>query len=91
MVSASSRLGIDGHIEIISLDENVSNSLLALDNQFTEPVQIIDMCKEAIAGQLPTEFQLPLTFKANMYSSSNDFVEDWIPSSLPKASLSACK
>ncbi|MCV6638602.1 filamentous hemagglutinin N-terminal domain-containing protein [Candidatus Albibeggiatoa sp. nov. NOAA] len=85
LVSASSRLGIDGNIEITSPDENVSGGLLALDNHFVEQVKIRDTCKEAIAGQLPTEFQLPLTFKANMHRFPNDFVNDWIPSAMPRS------
>ncbi|WP_353571366.1 filamentous hemagglutinin N-terminal domain-containing protein [Candidatus Albibeggiatoa sp. nov. BB20] len=79
-ISASSRLGIDGSIEIISPDETVSNSLLSLENSFFKPIKIRDMCKEAIANQLPTEFQVPLSFKANIFKRPNDFMGDWIPS-----------
>ncbi|MEK7991134.1 MAG: hypothetical protein VSS52_009030, partial [Thiotrichaceae bacterium] len=80
LVSASSELGIDGNVQIDSPTENVSSSLLNLSNNFAEQVQIKDACKTAIAGQLPTEFQLPLTLKVNMYRFPNYFIEDWMPS-----------
>ncbi|MCV6638798.1 filamentous hemagglutinin N-terminal domain-containing protein [Candidatus Albibeggiatoa sp. nov. NOAA] len=91
LVSASSRLGIDGNIEITSPDETISSGLLTLNKNFSELAQIKDACKTAIAGQLPTEFQPPLTFKINMYRFSNDFVEDWIPSAASRLRLSDCK
>ncbi|MCV6637605.1 hypothetical protein [Candidatus Albibeggiatoa sp. nov. NOAA] len=59
-MSASSRLGIDGNIEITSPDKTVSTGLLHLNKNFSEQAQIKDVCKAAIAGQLPTEFQPPL-------------------------------
>ncbi|WP_353572102.1 filamentous hemagglutinin N-terminal domain-containing protein [Candidatus Albibeggiatoa sp. nov. BB20] len=91
LVSASSRLGIDGNIEITSPDETVSSGLLSLNKSFAEQAQIKDVCKAAIAGQLPTEFQPPLTLKVNMYRFQNDFVGDWIPSlAAPNLRLSAC-
>jgi hypothetical protein len=81
LVSASSRLGIDGNIEIISPDETISDGLLSLNKNFAKKIQIKDACKKAIAGQLPTEFEMPLTLKVNMYRFPNDFVDDWMPSS----------
>jgi filamentous hemagglutinin family protein len=80
LVSASSQLGIDGNVQIDSPTENVSSSLLALNNHFVEQVAIRDMCQEATKGQLATEFQFPLSFKINTYHQLNDFIEDWIPS-----------
>ncbi|WP_353570393.1 filamentous hemagglutinin N-terminal domain-containing protein [Candidatus Albibeggiatoa sp. nov. BB20] len=91
LVSASSRLGIDGNIEITSPDETISSGLLSLDKNFAKKVQIKDTCKAAIGGQLPTEFQPPLTLKVNMYRFQNDFVEDWIPSSALNSRLSTCQ
>ncbi|MCV6637610.1 filamentous hemagglutinin N-terminal domain-containing protein [Candidatus Albibeggiatoa sp. nov. NOAA] len=91
LVSASSRLGIDGSVKITSPDETISTGLLHLNKSFAEQIQIKDVCKAAIAGQLPTEFQPPLTFKVNMYRFSNDFVDDWIPSSASRLRLSICK
>ncbi|MCV6638796.1 filamentous hemagglutinin N-terminal domain-containing protein [Candidatus Albibeggiatoa sp. nov. NOAA] len=82
LVSASSRLGIDGNIEITSPDETISTGLLHLAKNFAEQAKINDTCKTAIAGQLPTEFQQPLSLKVNMYRFKNDFVEDWIPSNV---------
>ena len=80
LVSASSRLGIDGNIDITSPDETISSGLLNLNKRFAEQVQITNACKAAVAGQLPMEFQPPLTFKVNMYHFPNNFIEDWIPS-----------
>ncbi|MCV6638800.1 filamentous hemagglutinin N-terminal domain-containing protein [Candidatus Albibeggiatoa sp. nov. NOAA] len=91
IVSASSRLGIDGNIEITSPDETVSTGLLHLNKSFAEQAQIKDACKAAIAGQLPTEFQPPLTFKVNMYRFSNHFIEDWIPSAISSLRLPTCQ
>ncbi|MCV6638799.1 filamentous hemagglutinin N-terminal domain-containing protein [Candidatus Albibeggiatoa sp. nov. NOAA] len=91
LVSASSRLGIDGNIEITSPDETISSGLLTLSKRFSEQIQIRDTCKAAIAGQLPTEFRPPLTFRANMYHFPNDFVEDWIPSSASRLRFSTCE
>lgn len=82
LVSASSRLGLDGNVEITSPDATISSGLLNLSKVFIKKLQIRDICKEAIAGQLPTEFQLPLTFKVNMYRFPNDFIGDWIPSNI---------
>ncbi|MCV6637588.1 filamentous hemagglutinin N-terminal domain-containing protein [Candidatus Albibeggiatoa sp. nov. NOAA] len=78
LVSASSQLGIDGHVQIDSPAENVSGGLLALNNHFSEQVAIKDTCREAVTGQLATEFQFPLSFRANMYRIQNDFVGNWI-------------
>ncbi|WP_353572101.1 filamentous hemagglutinin N-terminal domain-containing protein [Candidatus Albibeggiatoa sp. nov. BB20] len=91
LVSASSRLGIGGNIEITPPDETVSSGLLSLNKSFAEQAQIKDVCKAAIAGQLPTEFQQPLTLKVNMYRFQNDFVGNWIPSFTQHLNLSTCQ
>ncbi|WP_353572902.1 filamentous hemagglutinin N-terminal domain-containing protein [Candidatus Albibeggiatoa sp. nov. BB20] len=90
LVSASSRLGIDGNIEITPPDETVSGGLLNLNNDFVKRIQIRDACKTAIAGQLPTEFQLPLTFVVDLYHFPNNSIEDWIPSYSNQSELASC-
>ncbi|WP_353572348.1 filamentous hemagglutinin N-terminal domain-containing protein [Candidatus Albibeggiatoa sp. nov. BB20] len=77
LVSASSQLGIDGNVQIDSPDETVSSGLLVLGKSFTKRIQIYDACKTSLAGQLPTEFQLPLSFKVDLYQRPNDFIGDW--------------
>ncbi|MCV6639078.1 filamentous hemagglutinin N-terminal domain-containing protein [Candidatus Albibeggiatoa sp. nov. NOAA] len=77
LVSASSQLGIDGHVQIDSPAETVSNDLLHLDKSFIKSVQVHDACRAALAGQLPTEFQPPLSLKVSLYQRPNDFIGDW--------------
>ncbi|MEK7990581.1 MAG: filamentous hemagglutinin N-terminal domain-containing protein, partial [Thiotrichaceae bacterium] len=79
VISASSRLGIDGNVQIDSPDETVSNGLLTLNKRFAKRIELTNRCKATVANQLPTEFQQPLTFKVNMYRFPNDFMDDWIP------------
>ncbi|WP_353571367.1 filamentous hemagglutinin N-terminal domain-containing protein [Candidatus Albibeggiatoa sp. nov. BB20] len=90
LVSASSRLGIDGNIRIESPDETVSDGLLHLNNNFMKKVGIRNSCRAMVAGQVPTEFQLPFTFKANTYRFPNDFIGDWMPSSLAGTQPYSC-
>jgi hypothetical protein len=80
LVSASSRLGIDGNVQINSPIENVSGALLNLYRDFMHEVQIRDNCSISIAGQLPTEFKSILSLKVDLYHFPNYFIEDWIPS-----------
>ncbi|MCV6637295.1 filamentous hemagglutinin N-terminal domain-containing protein [Candidatus Albibeggiatoa sp. nov. NOAA] len=89
LVSASSQLGIDGNIEISSPDETISDGLLGLNKNFLEQAKLRDACQRAVAGQRPTEFEAPLTFKAKLFHRPNSFIGDWLPSDAFKQAM--CK
>ena len=77
LVSASSALGIDGNVQIDSPAETVSNDLIHLNNGFAKAIEVHDTCKKALTGQLPTEFQQPLSLTVDLYQRPNDFIGDW--------------
>ncbi|WP_353571586.1 filamentous hemagglutinin N-terminal domain-containing protein [Candidatus Albibeggiatoa sp. nov. BB20] len=87
LVSASSKLGIDGNIEISSPDETVSSGLLSLNKSFAEQAGFKNSCKGSIAGQRPTEFEAPLTLKASLYRRPNYLIGDWLPSDAYKKAI----
>ncbi len=69
LISASSRLGIHGNVLINAPSETLSNSLLTLNNNFLDASNMFPQsCRAKTAGQRPSEFVRPFTFKVNLFN-----------------------
>jgi hypothetical protein len=74
-------LGINGKVIIKSPGENVSSSLLSLNNSFLDASSLFPQsCRAKTAGQRPSEFVRPFTFTVNLFNQFPNAPEDLVAS-----------
>ncbi|MEZ5672940.1 MAG: hypothetical protein R3E08_11420 [Thiotrichaceae bacterium] len=80
LISASSRLGIDGNVFISSPTKDLSGQLLGLPTEFVDGSALLPRsCAARIADQRPSEFVRPFSLRVNQ-ADAKPSPEDLQPS-----------